>query len=90
MDIKKPIMVLGALLFFVGSIVGSEVDINTIELIELLVVFLLGLHFVYGYIFGTEIHLTGYTVPAEERPILRVFIFITGIGIMLGTITYIL
>ncbi len=38
-----------------------------------------GLHFIYGVIFKTEIHMAGYIVPANERPILRVILLLGGI-----------
>jgi len=86
---KISLVVVCVLIFAIASIV-STTEVATKEQLGSFVVFLAGLHFVYGYLFNTEIHMTGYTVPVGERPVLRLGLLIAGLGVMFGTVMFIL
>ena len=90
MNVKKVSLVAVCILIFATASIASTADIAIKEQLGLLVVFLSGLHLVYGYLFSTEIHMSGYTVPVDERPLLRLGLLIAGLGVMLGTIMYVL
>lgn len=90
MNAKKIFLIVAFILIFAAAIVASTNNFSIKEQFGLLVVFLLGLHFVYGYLFNTEIHMAGYTVRVGERPILRLGLLVAGIGAMLGAVMYIL
>jgi hypothetical protein len=69
------------ILFFV-AISAFNQPTSLKELFLTFIVFLYGLYCVYGVLFNTEIHMSGYTVPKGQRPILRVMLFCGGIIIM--------
>ena len=54
-----------------------------VERLTAIAVSLSGFHMVYGYLFNTQIHMTGYTVPVGERPILRILLGFIG-AVMIG------
>lgn len=84
----KIIFVAICLCIFVYISIISPCKISYAELLGTLGVFSLGLHFVYGVIFNTEIHMSGYSVPIGKRPMLRFILFILGTGIMFGILFY--
>ncbi len=87
MNFKKVLLIsVSVIAFVIANVFSSDIDLK--ERTGLFVVFLLGLHFVYGYVFNIEIHMTGYTVPIGDKLVLRIALFIVGIGIMTGTILY--
>ena len=90
MSVKKVLLVVVCVLIFATASIVSTTGVALKEQLGSLVVFLLGLHFVYGYLFNTEIHMSGYTVRVGERPALRLGLLMAGLGIMLGTIVYVL
>ena len=87
---KKVLLVVVCVLIFATANIVSTTEIAIKEQLGLLIVYLLGLHFVYGYLFKTEIHMTGYTVRVGERPALRLGLLVAGLGVMLGAVVYVL
>jgi len=90
LDLKKTSLVAVCILIFATVSIVSTTEMAIKEKLGLFVVFLLGLHFVYGYLFNTEIHMNGYTVPVGERPVLRLGLLIAGLGVMFGAMMFIL
>ena len=60
--------------------------LTILEYAALSFVYALGIHLVYASMFNTEIHMTGYTIPINQRKILRFFILASGVVIMVGVI----
>ena len=89
MNLKKILLVVLSLTVFVVVSIFSTVELTLKEKWGLPLVFLLGLHFIYGCLFNTEIHASVYTVPIGERPILRFGLFIVGLVIMVATLSHI-
>ena len=50
--------------------------------------FLLGANFVYGYVFSSDIDMTGYTIKNKERPVLRLMMFLLGLIIVFLSIWF--
>lgn len=90
MRVKKILFVVVCVLIFAIANIVSTTKVALKEQLGLFVAFMLGLHFVYGYLFNTEIHMSGYTVRVGERLTLRLGLLVAGLGVMLATVVYVL
>jgi hypothetical protein len=88
MNAKKIATVAGGTILLIVAFIASPPEVSLKEQLGLAAVFLLGLHFVYGVIFDTDMHMAGYTVAAGESRTLRVGLLIAGLGVLLGVLLY--
>ncbi len=88
MNAKKIATVAGGTILLIVVSIASPPEVSLKEKLGLAAVFFFGLHFVYGVIFDTDIHMAGYTVAAGESRTLRVGLLIAGLGVMLGVLLY--
>jgi hypothetical protein len=89
MNAKKIAMVAGCTILLTSALIASPTEVSLKEKLGIAAVFFLGLHFVYGVIFDTDIHMTGYTVAAGESRALRIGLLIAGLVVMLGAVLYV-
>jgi len=76
------------IIFFIG--VAIILIITNIYVAEAYTIaaFLLGVNFIYGYVFSSDIVMTGYTIKNEERPVLRLMMFLLGLVIVFLSIWF--
>jgi len=88
MNAKKIATVAGCTILLIAALIASPTEVSLKEKLGIACVFFLGLHFVYGVIFDTDIHMTGYTVAAGESRSLRIGLLAVGLVVMLGAVMY--
>jgi len=72
------------LLMVLANVLAADATLG--ERALTVVVASMGFHFFYGFLFDADIHMTGYTVPKGERPLLRFMLGVTGLGIVIGVV----
>jgi len=87
MKAQKIIFFIGvAIILIITNIYVAEASIK--DRVYTIAAFLLGVNFIYGYVFSSDIVMTGYTIKNEERPVLRLMMFLLGLVIVFLSIWF--
>jgi DMSO/TMAO reductase YedYZ heme-binding membrane subunit len=89
MNAKKIATVAACAILLIEALMASPPEVPLKEKLGIAAAFFLGLHFVYGVLFDTAIHMPGYTVAAGESRTLRIGLLIAGLVVMLGAVLYV-
>jgi hypothetical protein len=87
-QIKNKILLIVLAIFFyiLASILWLDIP-STESFFTLFSGYVLGLHFVYGYLFNSDIHTVGWNYKAGETPIIRKGLFFIGLIIMTSVLS---